>query len=127
LDHETTVSTRNPPFLGKVGLRYEKEFNLVGPANFYADANMNWAATTHDEASGRGGNGMYESWKSYNLTLGLQGGEDHSYNVTLSVNNLFNKTYYPARSANRSGNSRGGSTNMPAAGRHVVLGVSYEF
>ncbi|MDR1045571.1 MAG: TonB-dependent receptor [Candidatus Adiutrix sp.] len=123
---EVTSKTRNPPYSGKVGLRYEKDLNSIGNGDmlFYSDLYMNWSAETTDGASARGGNGFYAGWQCYNLNLGLQGGEEHRYTVNLSLNNILNEHYSPARSANR---GTGGGNNLPAPARHVVLGVTYEF
>ncbi|MDR1111293.1 MAG: TonB-dependent receptor [Deltaproteobacteria bacterium] len=119
-----TSKTRNPPFVGRLGLRYERDLSFLS-SSFYGDVFMNWAAPTTDEASGRGGNTYYPGWQCLNLNLGLMGGEERHFNVSLSLNNIFDAKYNPARSGNRSNGGR--SSNLSAAARHAVIGLTYQY
>ena len=59
----------------------------------------------------------YPAWQTLNLTLGLEGGEDHKYNASLSLRNLGDQSYYYAN----------GPRNMPEPGFHIVLSLGYEY
>jgi hemoglobin/transferrin/lactoferrin receptor protein len=124
-DGRSSADTNTPPFEGRVGLKFERQ--LGGAALFYGDLYANMAAKTDYNISDGTFNGSLpplaaattraEAWQTLNLTLGVRGGEDHKYNVSLSLRNLFDQTYRLTRSDE--------SINEP--GFSAVLAIGYEY
>ncbi|MDR1296343.1 MAG: TonB-dependent receptor [Deltaproteobacteria bacterium] len=118
-----STKSRTPLFAGRAGLQYERP--LAEQLNFYGDLRLEFASNAEDRVVARGGDGFYAGWGTANLTVGLTGGGERQYSVSLSLNNIFDKLYAPARSGNV---PRGGSSRtLWAPARHIVLGVNYTF
>ncbi|MDR0548184.1 MAG: TonB-dependent receptor [Deltaproteobacteria bacterium] len=117
-----THASGNSPLKGRIGLKFDKTINESN--NFYSDIYVDWALKAKDRVNSDIMMGMqltaqreHEAWQTLCLTLGLRGGVNHKYNVSLSVRNILNQKYTVAN----------GSTNMPEAATHVVLGMGFEY
>jgi hemoglobin/transferrin/lactoferrin receptor protein len=124
LNGQKTHKTRMPPLQGRVGLKFEKDINADN--HFYSDLYMDWAVKTKTNLGNNDPMSVQtisnvtttlEAWQNLCFSIGMRGGADHKYNVSLSVRNIFNQKYSPSR----------GPANLPAAGLHAVLGVGYEY
>jgi hemoglobin/transferrin/lactoferrin receptor protein len=123
-NNDKSSYTKNPPFQGRFGLKWETDINQTN--KFYSDLHMKWASRTKTNISETMGASnvsvaqnftIYEAWQDVNFTIGVQGGEDHKYNVSLSLRNIFDQAYYQAR----------GSSELPEPGFHAVLGIGFEY
>jgi hemoglobin/transferrin/lactoferrin receptor protein len=119
-----TNKTGYSPLQGTVGLKFEKDVNES--MRFYSDFHVDWAlkAESHmgtgdamASADVGSGESKYEAWQNASITLGVRGGVDHKYNVSLSVRNIFDQIYSRAK----------GPKNLPEAGLHAVLGLGFEY
>jgi hemoglobin/transferrin/lactoferrin receptor protein len=122
LNGNKTHASGNAPLKGRIGLKFEKTINESN--NFYSDLYVDWASKAKDRVNSDIMMGMqlvsqreHEAWQNVSLTLGMRGGVDYKYNVSLSVRNIFNQKYTVAN----------GSSNMPEAATHVVLGIGFEY
>ncbi|MDR3152881.1 MAG: TonB-dependent receptor [Deltaproteobacteria bacterium] len=120
----STANTLIPPFEGKFGLKLSAP--LGGGMAFSGDLQAVMASeaktSIHDPEHGRPleiveGAKSYPAWQTLNLTLGVSGGEELRYNVSLAFRNIFNQGYYDSR----------GQSSLPEPGFHVVLGVGLEY
>ena len=109
-----TSKTRTPDLSGRVGVKWQGDVDAHQRVftNLYVD----WANEADNESQA-GVVTHYPAWQTLNLTLGLEGGEEHKYNATLSLRNIGNQNYYTAK----------GSSNLPEAGFHIVLGLGFEY
>jgi outer membrane receptor protein involved in Fe transport len=57
----------------------------------------------------------YPGWTTYNIDLGLEWGEDHKWNASLSLRNILDRNYTTA------------NTTIEEPGFHAVLAVGFEF
>jgi hemoglobin/transferrin/lactoferrin receptor protein len=121
-DGRSTNQTRNPPFEGRVGIKWDVDINENH--HFYSDLHMDMASKTKSRVSESMtsttiGNALteYPAWQNVSLTIGVKGGENHKYNVSLSLRNIFDQHYFHSR----------GSAAMPEAGFHAVLGIGFEY
>jgi hemoglobin/transferrin/lactoferrin receptor protein len=119
---ESTKKTRNPPYQGRVGVKWDHDFNE--DHHFYADLHVDMASKTKSNIQEsmtataiRAVTTTYPAWQNVSLTIGARGGRDHKYNVSLSIRNIFDQQYSHSR----------GSDSMPEAGLHAVLGVGFEY
>ena len=110
--------TRTPAIQGKVGLQYERPLDAM---YFFSDLRLDFASGTEDLVAMRTTAANYPGWMTVNLNLGLSGGEESQYSVSLAINNILDKLYAPGRSANKS------SRTLWAPARHIVLGVNYTY
>ena len=121
--HQTGVKSRKtgtPPFFGRVGLKWNADVNES--QRVFVDLYSDWAAKTENVSmSGAMVNTTtateHEAWQTLNLTLGLEGGEDHKYNASLSLRNIGNQHYVTSK----------GSSSLPEPGFHIVLGLGFEY
>jgi len=112
--------TGTPRVRGRVGVKWQAEVNEH--QRVFTDLYSNWAVKCEEMAqpgsmSIAGAISKYEGWQTLNLTLGLEGGEDHKYNIALSLNNIGNQRYTTSK----------GAAALPEPGFHVVLGVGFEY
>jgi hemoglobin/transferrin/lactoferrin receptor protein len=105
------TKSNSPPLKGRFGFTWEAE--LDNNKRFYSDVFVNWASKV--KASGTSSS-TNPGWGTGNITIGIQGGEDHKYDASLSIRNIFDKLYYLRR---------GGSD--PAYGTQIVMSVGYEW
>jgi hemoglobin/transferrin/lactoferrin receptor protein len=118
-----TNKTNIPPIEGRVGVKVQKPF--AQKHNFFADAYVDMAIKTKsnlDVGSGATTNisaatNTFPAWQTFNVTLGVSGGESHRYNVSVNLRNIFNQSYIMSR----------GSRNLAEPGFHVILGAGVEF
>ena len=114
-----TRKTGTPPWEGRVGLKWETDVNPT--QRVFTDLYCNWAVETDNlslgSAMSSGTVTTTPAWQTLNLTLGVEGGEDHKYNASLSLKNIGNQNYVTSR----------GSSNLPEPGFHIVLGVGFEY
>ena len=113
-----TSLTDTPPLQGTVGVKWQKE--VFTATNLFTDLNMHWAAKaklfSYDaDYTGRFQTTNSHAWNTLNFTVGLQGTEEHKWNVALSLRNILDKNYRQA----------GNGVDDP--GFHAVLAVGYEF
>lgn len=106
-----TYDTGYPDLMGRLGLRYGREF---GKNHFFTDLYFR-GATEAEERFSDGTAAAYGAWETFNLTLGGRFGAEQRYFATVHLNNLFDREYTTAASS------------VPAAGFHAVFqaGVSF--
>jgi hypothetical protein len=107
-----TSKTGYPALKGRFGFRWEADVNQTGI--FYSDVYANWASKAVTQAE----NGTISQNDPYiigNFTIGLQGGETHQYDVSLSVRNVFDTLYT---------NRRGGDNTY---GQQIVLSSGFKW
>jgi hemoglobin/transferrin/lactoferrin receptor protein len=122
---QSTSLTKLPPLEGRVGVKIDMPFGESH--RFFGDLYLRGAIKTISRfddltSQGRDPNILaepvtYPAWKTLNLTLGVRGGENHKYNVSLNVRNIFNESYVMSR----------GHVSLPEPGLHVILGVGVEY
>lgn len=123
---KSTSHTDLPPLEGRLGVKFDMPFS--GSNHFYGDLFVMAAVRTKDNFSADASDitasstildepVIHEAWQTLNLTLGVQGGEQYKYNLSLSFRNIFNQSYIMAR----------GRSTLPEPGFHVVLGAGIEF
>jgi Outer membrane receptor for ferrienterochelin and colicins len=113
-----TDKNQIPPLQGRIGLKWGMDVN--DSQRVFTDLYCNWATEAERNtrnAAGVVSNTKYQAWQSLNLTLGIEGGEEHKYNASLSLRNIGNQHYVTSR----------GSGNLPEPGFHVVLGLGFEY
>ena len=110
-----TTKNRVPDFAGRIGLKWQADVNEH--QRVFTDLYLNWANEAESQTSATGAVTTYPAWQTLNLTLGIEGGEDHKYNASLALRNIGNQNYVTSR----------GSNNLPEPGFHVVLGVGFEY
>ncbi|QDQ88324.1 TonB-dependent receptor [Alcaligenaceae bacterium SJ-26] len=116
----STTDNGVPSAWGTLGLKWET--NLQDGSNLFADGQLVTSRGAHSEIvndlTGVASGSEYRSgWSVANLTVGLQKKTSTlTYNATLSLRNLFDRSYTPAP---------GGY--LPEPGRHVVATVGIEF
>jgi hemoglobin/transferrin/lactoferrin receptor protein len=118
---QSTKNTGNPPIEGRVGLKLDMP--LTGSHRMFGDlyglmstksksdisSYVSYSTTTATTTN--------PAWQSMNLTLGVRGGEEHKYNVSVALRNIFNQAYTTAKE----------SGAIPEAAFHVVVSAGYEF
>jgi hemoglobin/transferrin/lactoferrin receptor protein len=117
-----------PPFFGRVGVKFQREFEPE--TLFYSDLYLDWASKAkevsydfHDPVGA--GNladaqygfvtNEYDGWHTFNLTLGLEWGQESKWRASLAFRNIFDKAF------TRSNNA------VMDPGFHIVAGLGYEF
>ena len=115
-----STKSRTPAIQGKVGIQYERPLDSM---HFFSDLRLDFASGADDVVTARAASATYPGWATLNLNLGLSGGDESQYSVSVAFNNILDKLYAPARSAN--GGRRG--RTLWAPGRHVVLGLNYTY
>ena len=113
-----TSKTGTPPVQGLVGVKWEKE--MFQSATLFTDLYMHWAAKakTYEYDSTYEGDFVIrkdKAWQTFNFTVGMQGGEEHKWNVALSLRNLLDKNYRQA------------DNTVDDPGFHAVLSAGIEF
>lgn len=93
----TTSDTGQPEFYGRFGVRYERRFEAYG-AELFSDIYAR-GATKADEAFSNGTSETYASWETLNWVLSARFGEKRSYFATVSLNNIFDRSYSTAASS----------------------------
>ncbi|MDR1040535.1 MAG: TonB-dependent receptor [Deltaproteobacteria bacterium] len=124
LDGRSSSATNTPPLEVRLGMKFEKPF---GGNLFYGDVYARMALKTEYDITEAVFNGAVnniaatktkaEAWQTGNVTLGLKGGDDHRYNVSISFRNIFNQTYHTIN----------GTNSLPEPGFHAVMSVGFEF
>jgi hemoglobin/transferrin/lactoferrin receptor protein len=118
---ESTFNTGEPPIQGRAGLKIDVP--IFGTNRFYADVYSVFAARTKNELGSFFGysssNTITNSpgWGTFNLTLGVRGGEEHKYNLSVALRNLFNKGYLTSKS----------NAANPMPGFHAVVSAGVEY
>jgi hemoglobin/transferrin/lactoferrin receptor protein len=116
----STSAVRIPPLEGSFGIKLSTPFS--SGSVFHADLRANMAVEAENLINDtiRGEDPfldaepeVFPAWQTLDLTLGLTGGEDLKYSVTLALRNLFNQAYFDAR----------GDIALPEPGFHAVLAV----
>ena len=114
-----TRQTGTPDFQGRVGLKWQADVNEN--QTVFTDLYSNWAREAENlslgSAMSSGSVSRTPAWQTLNLTLGIEGGEDHRYNASLSLRNIGNQNYVTSK----------GSSSLPEPGFHIVLGVGFEY
>ena len=110
-----TDQTGTPDFQGRVGLKWHADVHES--QRVFTDLYCNWATRAENLSATAVDATKYPAWQTLNLTLGVEGGEDHKYNASLSLKNIGNQHYSTSK----------GSANLPEPGFHVVLGVGFEY
>ncbi|MDR1051672.1 MAG: TonB-dependent receptor, partial [Deltaproteobacteria bacterium] len=111
-----TKNTGTPPFTGRLGLRFDKD--LDDSFIFHSDAYVEMASkarqTYFDSTGAHDVNGTgnpltydydfatdeYPGWTTFNVTVGLEWGEEHKWNAALAARNIFDREYFRANNAN---------------------------
>ena len=110
-----TTKTRTPDFAGRVGFKWQGD--VTPSQRLFTNLYVDWATKAESENKTSGAITEYPAWQTLNFTIGLEGGEEHKYNASLSLRNIGNQHYYTAK----------GSQNLPEAGFHIVLGLGFEY
>jgi hemoglobin/transferrin/lactoferrin receptor protein len=121
---QSTSKTALPPLEGTIGFKMDKKFGESH--SFYADLFARMAVKTKSKFSDPAGGGasatiakdytIYPAWQTFNLTLGISGGEDHKYRITLALRNIFNQSYVMSM----------GRIYLNEPGFHMLLGVGVD-
>ncbi len=109
----STWDTGQPEFMGRVGLRYDRDLSDYGFAlfaDFYARA-----ATDADEQYSDGSRENHDSWQTLNLALGAKFGAERQHYATLNLLNLTDEAYTTA------------SNTLESPGLHAVVKVGLTF
>ncbi|MDR0622079.1 MAG: TonB-dependent receptor [Deltaproteobacteria bacterium] len=123
----TTSDTGTPPWSGRLGFKFDRD--LDNGLIFHANAYMEWASlakeTYYDSSSAQlialntwqydWRTDEYPGWQTYNVDLGMEWGEEHKWNASVSLRNISNRAYTRANNA------------IMDPGFHVVAGVGFEF
>ncbi|MDR1309158.1 MAG: TonB-dependent receptor [Deltaproteobacteria bacterium] len=126
----STSDTGTAPWTGRLGFRYDKD--LDNSFIFHSNVYMEWAASArqtyweHDLVLDNGSGNRFSfdhgfvtdklpGWNTYNVDLGLEWGENHKWNASLSLRNIFDQAYTRANNV------------IEDPGFHVVAGVGFEF
>ena len=113
----TRHSSRSPAW-GTLGVAWEKP---VATGNtVFVDANVMSGKGAYTLRPNATISDRTNSWAIANLSVGLAGGKDKPYNVTLSVRNLFDRYYQVAAPFSP-------SSPLPEPGRRVVLSFNASF
>jgi hemoglobin/transferrin/lactoferrin receptor protein len=114
VDKQTGARTRAAlaPTKGRFGLRWETD--IAENMTFYTDAYGVWSSKIPATGTGTSAQPI-ANWMTGNLTVGVEGGEAHKYNVSLNVRNVADRLY-----RTRSGGSY-------AYGRQLVLGAGFDW
>lgn len=110
---EKTTKSGKPPYRGRIGFRWEADLNETN--TFFSDIYSTWAVKCESAGSGRSATGIVPRWMIGNLSLGIKGGQDHKYDVSLNIRNLFDRAYTTKASS------------LNAYGLQVVLGMGYQW
>jgi hemoglobin/transferrin/lactoferrin receptor protein len=130
---EITYSTSNtgtPPWFGRFGFKFDRDLNnsLIFHSNVYLEWATSAKRTNYDNTfmidNGSGNANTLDfgfsteklnGWHTYNVDFGLEWGEEHKWNASLSLRNIFDHEYTRSLSA----------TEDP--GFHVVGAVGFEY
>jgi hemoglobin/transferrin/lactoferrin receptor protein len=109
----STWETGHPNLKGRIGLRFEKEFEDRN-VSLFTDLYSRFATEAEQEFVS-GEKETYDSWATANLTLGAYLGANRQYRFDLHLNNIFDKEYTMA------------TGNLTEAGFHVVAKTTVTF
>lgn len=113
----STYKTGHPSFEGRIGLEMVTTHNTI---DYWGDVYVRGAVDAEDEspdsgsASGRTVDD-YDGWATLNLSMGADIGAKNPINVSLHVNNIFDKAYTPSQES------------LIAPGRHFVVKAGVKF
>jgi hemoglobin/transferrin/lactoferrin receptor protein len=114
-----TSGVNVPPFQGRLGLKLETP--LSGNHMIFNDLYVDMASKANDSLQSatviRQTPLKKEAWQTLNYTIGIRGGEDHKYHVSVSLRNILNQTYRTALEG----------SNVVEPAFHVVVGAGFEF
>jgi hemoglobin/transferrin/lactoferrin receptor protein len=113
-----TKHASRPTAWGSLGLKWEKE--ILENGTLFADANVLMSEGAYTRNPDGTKKDKTDSWQTANFTIGLIGGEEHKYNVSLSLRNIFDEDYQIAAPFSP-------SSPLPEPGFHTVLSFGYEF
>ncbi|MDL2268505.1 TonB-dependent receptor [Desulfosarcina sp. OttesenSCG-928-A07] len=103
-----------PEFWGKTGLKWEVP--LTDDLQFYSDLNLMLTGRSYQSNADGVDTDHMPGYGVLNLNFGFEGGQEHKYNISVSLNNIGNKEYrLPLSSLNYE------------PGFNVVLGVGFEY
>ncbi|PWF24068.1 TonB-dependent receptor [Corticimicrobacter populi] len=114
---KTRHSSRSPAW-GTLGVGWEK--TLSGGRTLFADFNAMAGKGAYTLQANGNVKDRTSSWYTLNTTVGLAGGKEHEYSVTLSLRNLLDRSYQIASPFSP-------SSPLPEPGFHAVLGVNVAF
>lgn len=113
-----TYDTAVPAFQGRVGLKWQKDFDVA--QNVFVDFYINWATSakncfydgtyTHALITQR-----EKGWQTLNLTVGTEWGAEQTWHASLSLRNITNKAYTQA------------GNNVEDPRFHVVLQMGFAY
>lgn len=109
----STWDTGQPAFMGRVGLRYDRDLADYG-FGLFADLYAR-AATDADERYSDGTTKHHESWQTLNLALGAKFGEERRQYLTLNLLNIMDQAYTTA------------SDTLESPGFHAVVKLGLSF
>jgi hemoglobin/transferrin/lactoferrin receptor protein len=114
---KTRHSSRSPVW-GTLGTGWE---TTVGSGyTLFTDANMMFGSGAYTQKANGTISDRTDAWKTFNVSIGLAGGAERKYNVTLSLRNLFDKYYQVASPFSP-------SSPIGEPGFHAVLSAGVEF
>lgn len=108
-----TWDTGEPPFQGKLGLKWEKT-SLMAGTDLHTDLFARFATEAKKE-SPDGSTESWHSWETLNLTVGSDFGKDKEYSLDLGIHNIFDRSYVMA------------SSSLPEAGRCATVRFGCKF
>lgn len=114
---KTRHSSRSPLW-GTLGMGWEKA--LGAGHTVFVDANMMGGKGAYTLRANGAVSDRTDGWGIFNLSVGLAGGGDKPYNLTLAVRNLFDRYYQVASPFSP-------SSPLPETGRHAVLSFNVAF
>ncbi|MDR2460364.1 MAG: TonB-dependent receptor [Deltaproteobacteria bacterium] len=121
LKDQSTRNTGVPKLEGRLGVKFDTP--ITGSHKFFSDLYVQMAVKSYSDFTlnsySAGSTLTNPAWQNVSLNLGVKGGEDHKYHVTLALRNIFNQAY-------TLGSSRMAST-LPEPGFHVVLSAGFEY
>ncbi|PIE71492.1 MAG: hypothetical protein CSA22_03015 [Deltaproteobacteria bacterium] len=109
----STWKTNTPEYLGRVGIKYERELSAF-PGTVWTDLWMRAAADANDIAP-NGTVTTTDSWETVNMAIGGEFGEKRQYQFSLNLNNLSDESYTTAQN------------RLEEAGFHAVVHVGVRF
>jgi hemoglobin/transferrin/lactoferrin receptor protein len=126
----STTDTGTPPWSGRLGVKFDRD--LDNGFIFHSNAYMEWASlakeTDYDattlQPNGSGDPNTYDygfvterlpGWATYNVDLGLEWGDEHKWNASFSLRNIFDRRYTRANNM------------IEDPGFHAVASVGFEF
>lgn len=104
----------HPEFWGKTGLKWETP--VWDSLRFYSDLNVVMTGRSYQSNADGIDTDHKPGYGTLNLNLGLEGGEEHKYNLSLSLNNIGNKAYRLPL-----------SSLIYEPGFNVVVGIGFEY